>query len=1144
MTSDMPIAHSSSMSSTISANNGAHQQPAEDAVIGNAEPHDGTALTDSTNASNNERPEPTTAPGLPKPVAIRAESRDTSMCSRNSRDSLRRSVSMRSSTFTELERLFLEQLTVEGTDAQVEAALRTVEDEELFFADTPVIGNNNSSSSSSSNINININIGSSTSTEDDDATRDGVALSVATSERRGLDKSATSSLTSSSRTGTATAVNAKANSSLGSIPSAVAGSSRRREVLERRRSESSLNLATLWRAHQSGLAVTQSGSRRSLLRRESSISSIGSNMSGLSILVGNRAHPGASREDVFRSDGAAKPPAKASEGSSGGFRTPPKPKLPRQHQPFVPRSLPLASRRPQYRRSKSVTLDMISPQRSLPRIPEPNAVDSKPTHHRSRSTLSSSGRRKSVTFHDIDEELEFDKDRETSAVTPIDAVDTAAKKPQNVRRVVSDSQIAIPAELQNPNQALLMARQRRDGLQRETSMSSIPSLHRGAPIRQDSLSSIPSLHHGHPLQDSVSVMDRQQSTASIPSLHHGQPIRDSVFQDSVTSFASIRHGNPLAESPSAASIPSIRHGNPLRDSLFTTRQSSVATFGSIRQGNPIRQESTSTLPSLHPARPIRQDSVASSVHVPSGVISMSRQVIAQQFGVSAGVASAWVQLERSEGTLPEDEPKRVSGLSSDGSVPSIPHDVTLPMVNTAADAEDELSMRSPTCKPLSKPVLLRQATRNTYEGEGFEVTEMKETPMIDDEATEAQEAPIIDGPLSEADSYYYRYTPDQNVFRDNVAPFPDNGIMRTAGSFDDLSLFSSFGKQQHSSEIFRDIRRSLSDDNMSTISNLVDHNREFLLQIPTSSDGQSEIIEDDITDGGSTSWEMGYGSPREQRFDAWNIIQDEYVNGYGGAGTLGFSIFGTSLDDEASKPHVLSPPLMESLQAFLPSSKSGQNFHMKYSMIRDGASLQTLLRKARGIKYSILAIETIDGEVFGSFTGQAWRKSWNYFGTGESFLWRMRHSRLEKSNGILDQAQKESEIDVYPYTGENGFIQLCTHDRIAVGGGIPDETYAEKKSEELNSIPPLAMNTHDWGFGLALQSDLLQGSSSPCVTFGSPSLCKSQPIGSRFEVMNVELWTTTPCMTEEEAERLDLGKLFLGSGNTNVNESLTSNFTY
>jgi TLD len=131
----------------------------------------------------------------------------------------------------------------------------------------------------------------------------------------------------------------------------------------------------------------------------------------------------------------------------------------------------------------------------------------------------------------------------------------------------------------------------------------------------------------------------------------------------------------------------------------------------------------------------------------------------------------------------------------------------------------------------------------------------------------------------------------------------------------------------------------------------------------------------------------------------------------------------------------------------------------------------------------------------------------------------MRRSRLEKTRSILEQAQHESEIDVYPYTGENRFIQLCTHDRLAVGGGLPSSAGEKKMSEDVND--------HDWGFGLAIQADMLQGTSSPCLTFGSPSLSNAHSDGSLFEIMNLELWTLTPCATVEDAEKLELGKLFL-----------------
>ena len=276
-------------------------------------------------------------------------------------------------------------------------------------------------------------------------------------------------------------------------------------------------------------------------------------------------------------------------------------------------------------------------------------------------------------------------------------------------------------------------------------------------------------------------------------------------------------------------------------------------------------------------------------------------------------------------------------------------------------------------------------------------------------------------------------------------------------------------------------------------------------------------------------------------YDAWNAISDDYINGYGGGGTLPFRILGTNANDITAQPHVLSPPLMESLQSFLPIPKSQDNFWMKYSMVRNGSSLHSLMQHARGAKYSILALETTDGEVFGSFTTEPWRKTWSYFGGGESFLWKMRSSRKTQCFSIIDQAKMESEIDVYPYTGANHCIQLCTHNKIAVGGGSPEHKEDEEKRDDNDDRhasvnmdePDEKIKEHEWGYGLALQADLLHGTSSPCVTFGSPSLSKTHSDGSPFEILNIELWTLTPCNNVLDAEKLELGKLFLEQSSFN-----------
>jgi len=73
------------------------------------------------------------------------------------------------------------------------------------------------------------------------------------------------------------------------------------------------------------------------------------------------------------------------------------------------------------------------------------------------------------------------------------------------------------------------------------------------------------------------------------------------------------------------------------------------------------------------------------------------------------------------------------------------------------------------------------------------------------------------------------------------------------------------------------------------------------------------------------------------------------------------------------------------------------------------------------------------------------------------------------------------------------------------------------------------IKSHEWGFGLALDGDLLTGTTSPCSTFGNPSLSFVHSDGSRFEIINLEVWTLTPCATLDEALKLELGQLFLES---------------
>jgi TLD len=274
------------------------------------------------------------------------------------------------------------------------------------------------------------------------------------------------------------------------------------------------------------------------------------------------------------------------------------------------------------------------------------------------------------------------------------------------------------------------------------------------------------------------------------------------------------------------------------------------------------------------------------------------------------------------------------------------------------------------------------------------------------------------------------------------------------------------------------------------------------------------------------------------KFDAWEVLRDEYASDFGFNFTSPpsknttsgnavddlpnyFQILGTSALDITIQPHVMSPPMMDALMSFLPDSIIGQNFWLRFSLIRDGASLDTMKRYVRAAECTILAIETRNGDVFGSFTSSPWHNHHGFFGSAPAFVWKMRHSRRTKCISLFDQAQLESEIDVYLAQGGRGVhTQVCRHDMIAVGG---DENLIVNLAD-FNSIREVADKS---GFAFCLDSDLLRGTTSRSQTFHNPSLCGPGNKSEVFEVAGLEVWSLTPCFSVEAAEKLEMTKFFI-----------------
>jgi hypothetical protein len=245
-------------------------------------------------------------------------------------------------------------------------------------------------------------------------------------------------------------------------------------------------------------------------------------------------------------------------------------------------------------------------------------------------------------------------------------------------------------------------------------------------------------------------------------------------------------------------------------------------------------------------------------------------------------------------------------------------------------------------------------------------------------------------------------------------------------------------------------------------------------------------------------------------YDPWDEETDRAGH------TFDFHILGTSHYDESVLPHVLSPPLMQALQDSLPYSQRGESFWLKYSMVRDGASLTTLLRQVRASANTLLARETIDGQVFGAYCCCPWNIQPHFYGTGSSFLWRMNHSRMEMADSVWEQAKRETDLDIFPSRDQNPLVQLCQTQRLCVGSGTPLAMHAVSTGE--------IYNPQDFGFAIALGESLLEVCSSACLSFDSPPLVNG---GVPVELVNLEVWALTPFLSEEEARQMEYHRLFL-----------------
>ena len=220
------------------------------------------------------------------------------------------------------------------------------------------------------------------------------------------------------------------------------------------------------------------------------------------------------------------------------------------------------------------------------------------------------------------------------------------------------------------------------------------------------------------------------------------------------------------------------------------------------------------------------------------------------------------------------------------------------------------------------------------------------------------------------------------------------------------------------------------------------------------------------------------------------------------------------LGADMKKPKVLTPALMEALRGFFPLEVSQQNFWLKFRLKREGKTLKTLLSHVRTTRYTLICVETKDGNVFGAFCSTPWRLQRSWYGSKNCFLWRLKNSRYDTETKTRNFAH-DNIVEVFPFTGHDSMIQYCTKRTLAVGGG--DWGVSETDPH----------NDQQTGIGLTIDGDLMGGETNGCATFASRRLTGPMSESNEFEIQGLEVWTLTPCNTIEEAERAEIQQLFV-----------------
>jgi hypothetical protein len=150
---------------------------------------------------------------------------------------------------------------------------------------------------------------------------------------------------------------------------------------------------------------------------------------------------------------------------------------------------------------------------------------------------------------------------------------------------------------------------------------------------------------------------------------------------------------------------------------------------------------------------------------------------------------------------------------------------------------------------------------------------------------------------------------------------------------------------------------------------------------------------------------------------------------------------------------------VNSIRNSLPYRFRNSNWRLCFQLSRDGTAYQTIFEKTEKAMPLVLFILTNTQEKVGSYLSMGLHKSRGYFGTGESFVFKL-----------------SPKCEVYRATRANEYFISTGDNELVIGGG--------------------------GSCALWIDGNLLAAASGPCSTFGSPPLTTNE----KFDIVNLEVW--------------------------------------